>query len=396
MLNKFLPVFFLAFSGLLITTVSAFFSVQGFLLFIPDPHLMIGILGLGIAFELAKITASTFLFHKMSDSNFPGLFKLILTSSVLALIIFSSIFTFVHLNSSASKSLANSSVSNIKIERLQERNITIEKTIKDFEDQISSMQSNMVTAKMKLYDKFKPEKEKLQKEYESNVNEIHSLQDSAIESDQFVFLTNLSKFTGLEREKIFTVVILFIVCIIDPLAISLFLAASYIMATIRPKQVVLEESKQVKKSNTVDPEIDIKSLFLTGNNDLYKSSVLPESKPTYYSFPKKLEPKVVTIEVPVEVEKEIIKEVEVPVEVIKEVYIEKSPPVNETFNQYDNPLIMNEYKNNNFSYVPKNKTVLDNKAEENFVTDEQLDAVIDKILEGDNPLGHRKKILIKK
>lgn len=246
MLNKFLPTICLGASGLLITVVSAFFSVQGFLLFLPDPHLFYGILGLGVAFELAKITGSTFLFHRMKDGNFPAIFKFLMTVSMFALIVFSSIFSFVHLNSSASQSLVGTNLNTVKIEQLQSRNTTIQDTITGFETQINSMSKDMVTARIKLYDKFKPEKEKLQIELAKNIEEINKLQVNTVENDQFTFLTNLSQFTGFEREKIFTIVIMFIVIIIDPLAISLFLSASHILA----------EEKKIEIRKEVFQEID--------------------------------------------------------------------------------------------------------------------------------------------
>lgn len=414
MLNKYLPVFFLAFSGLLITTVSAFFSVQGFLLFIPDPHLMIGILGLGVAFELAKITGSTFLFHRMSDGNFPILFKVLLTLSVLALVIFSVIFTFVHLNSSASKSLATTDVSSVKILQLKERNTSIEKTINDFETQISSMSSNMVTAKTKLYDKFTPEKLKLQKELAANMEEIHSLQASSVASDQFVFLSNLSSFTGIDKEKIFIVVIMFIVCIIDPLAISLFLAASYILSSQKPKEKE-EPSKEVVESlpdpkplEVVEEPKNFKLLLETNDNSSYSKSILSPNIDSKLHLPVKLAPEIVieyiTIEKPVETIKEV--SVEKIVEVIKEVFVD--PPVKEIehINQFDHDLIMDEYSTD-FLYVPKKKEAIvetplpelpDDYLESiDNSEDEELDTAIDKILDGENPLGHRKKkVLLKK
>lgn len=412
MLNKYLPVFFLAFSGLLITTVSAFFSVQGFLLFIPDPHLMIGILGLGVAFELAKITGSTFLFHRMSDGNFPILFKVLLTLSVLALVLFSVIFTFVHLNSSASKSLATTDVSSVKILQLKERNTSIEKTISDFELQISSMPSNMVTAKTKLYDKFTPEKLKLQKELASNMEEIHTLQDSSVASDQFVFLSNLSSFTGIEREKIFIVVIMFIVCIIDPLAISLFLAASYILSSQKPKEEiskeVVESLPDPKPLEVIEVPKNFNLLLETHDNSNYSKSTLPSNIDSKLHLPTKPAPEVIieyiTIEKPMEVIKEVT--VEKIVEVTKEVYIE--PPVKEVehINQFDHDLIMDEYSAK-FLYVPKKKEAVvevplpelpDDYLESiDNSEDEELDSAIDRILDGENPLGHRrKKIIVKK
>ena len=51
-------------SGLMITVAGAFFSVKGIVMLIPDPEIYLGLLTLAIAFEAAKISASTFLFHE--------------------------------------------------------------------------------------------------------------------------------------------------------------------------------------------------------------------------------------------------------------------------------------------------------------------------------------------
>ena len=231
----------LALSGLLITLVSAFFSVHGFLLFLPASDLHLGILGLGIAFEVAKIVGCTFLFHSMKDRAFPWFFKGIMLTSMLALILFSSIFSFVHLNSSASASLSTSQTNAVRIAQLDARNTAISGILKGFDDQISNVPSNMNTARMRLYDKFKEERSALQTELAGNSAEIVRLQTSNTESDQFKFLTSFSQLAGVDKATVFTVVILFIVVIIDPLAISLFLSASYIFVGRKQKSVILQE-----------------------------------------------------------------------------------------------------------------------------------------------------------
>ena len=239
---KYLSIGALALSGLLITLVSAFFSIKGFVLFLPDPELYYGLLGLGIAFELAKITASTFLFHKMKDGKFPLLFKTILTTSVLALILFSAIFTFVHLNASASKSLSVTGLGNTQVVQLQDRNKIIETRIANINTELAAMPTDMPSAKIRLYNVLNPEKEKLQGELNTNLMEVSKLQNTTNESDQYIFLNNLSVFTGVSREHIFNDVTLFIVCVIDPLAISLFLCATYILASRRNEDNSKDES----------------------------------------------------------------------------------------------------------------------------------------------------------
>ena len=229
----------LAISGLLITLVSAFFSIKGFVLFIPDPELYWGLVGLGFAFELAKIAASTFLFHRMGDSGFPMLFKVVMTSCVLSLVIFSATFTFVHLNASASKSLAASGSGTAVIERLTERNKVIDERIKSIATEIASISSESPSAKIRMYNKLNPERETLQSELQSNMEKMDSEREKSLQADDFVFLTNLSEFTGQPKDKIFFAVTAFIVAVIDPLAISLFLCASYIFAGMTKQEKVV-------------------------------------------------------------------------------------------------------------------------------------------------------------
>ena len=259
----------LAFSGLLITAVSAFFSIKGFVLFIPDPELYWGLVGLGFAFELAKIAASTFLFHRMGDSGFPMMFKVIMTSCVLSLVIFSATFTFVHLNASASKSLAASGNGSEVIGRLEDRNKVIDERIKSIADEIASISSESPSAKIRMYNKLNPERETLQAELQTNMERIDSERTKSLQGDDFVFLTNLSEFTGQPKDTIFFAVTAFIVVVIDPLAISLFLCASYIFAGMKKEEKVVPISSHVPVSAmeyVATPSVSEERRTLADNN----------------------------------------------------------------------------------------------------------------------------------
>ncbi|BDH16381.1 MAG: hypothetical protein [Bacteriophage sp.] len=240
----------LALSGCLITLVSAFFSIKGFVLFLPDKELAIGILGLGIAFEIAKISVSTFLFHKMKDKDFPIFFKIIMTFAVVSLIVFSSIFTFVHLNASASKNMVSSNVNTSQIETLVKQNEEFQNRISLLDKEFKEFPDTKPNSKMRLYEKIKPEKNNLENKIIENTTKITNLQNTSIDSDQYIFLESLSKSTNLPKEKIFMVVILFIVITIDPLAISLFLAASFIYSRKESK----EKSISNKPTKNINPK----------------------------------------------------------------------------------------------------------------------------------------------
>lgn len=238
---KYLNIAILMLSGLLITLVSAFFSIKGFTLFLPDKELLYGILGIGIGFELAKIVMSTFLFHRLRDRQFPIFIKFIMSVSVAALIFFSSIFTFVHLNASASQDLSVGAIKNTQIERLTERNSILQARINVINSEIATVNaSDKPNTKLRIYNALSPEKDKIEIELADNLLSLSELEVATVENNQYTVLESISKFSGYSKEDIFTYIVLFIVIIIDPLAISLFLAGSYIISEKDKKKQLSE------------------------------------------------------------------------------------------------------------------------------------------------------------
>lgn len=59
---------------------------------------------------------------------------------------------------------------------------------------------------------------------------LSTLNSQSIQEDGLTFLNSLSEYTGWPKRSIYTFIILFVVVVIDPLAISMFLAASFIMS----------------------------------------------------------------------------------------------------------------------------------------------------------------------
>lgn len=253
---KFLNIFILLVSGLLITLVSAFFSIKGFVLFLPDKELLYGILGIGIGFELAKIVMSTFLFHRMKDGNFPIFIKLIMGISVVLLILFSSIFTFVHLNATASQDLSINKIHTVQVDRILERNVILEDRILSINNEISLINgSDKPNTKLRIYNALAPEKEKLETELGENLNKLNTLELDSVVNNQYTVLESISEFTGYDKKDIFTYIVLFIVIIIDPLAISLFLAGSYIIA--EKKTILPQKEKMSLLKNRISSNLNL-------------------------------------------------------------------------------------------------------------------------------------------
>jgi hypothetical protein len=96
----------------------------------------------------------------------------------------------------------------------------------------------------KAYD---AEKAELQSKLDKANAEIDKAEVSSTSEDRFLFLNSLSKLFGIDKATMFTVVVLFIVALIDPLAITLILAGTFVLAQY-------QADRQKEKQNVPDHE----------------------------------------------------------------------------------------------------------------------------------------------
>lgn len=230
----------LGLSGVLVTITSIFFSIHGFLLFFSSDDLFYGILLLGIAFEIGKVVSSTFLFHKIKDDAFPKLFKIIMFLNVIILIVFSSVFTFVHLNHSASDAIIKNDLNSERIISLEKNIEDMNNRVKSIDSQVATLPTNYVNSRIRLMQSFDKEKQDLNNKIEKDKETLHTLKIQNNEGNHFTFLKLLSEMTSLGERTIFMVVVGLIVLIIDPLAISMFLAASYMASKLDEEKHYVE------------------------------------------------------------------------------------------------------------------------------------------------------------
>lgn len=242
-------------SGLTITLAGAYFSVKGFTMLIPDPEIFVGLVILSIAFEVAKITASTFMFHEYKDKNFPMFFKALLGASIFSLIILSAISTYSHFNASISKTMAETNLGSAEVQQLKEDAERLRKFITSSEAQVANMpEKTSAYNRIRLMNAFA--KEKKQKEAELKIIEekISVITKSSIQQDRFVFLNSVSKLFNITNEKIFTVVVISIVFLIDPLALTLILSGTYLLTKI-PKKEIITKAEELPKE-VIIPKIE--------------------------------------------------------------------------------------------------------------------------------------------
>ena len=250
--------FLLFASGLMITLAGAFFSVKGVVMLIPDPEIYYGLLVLAIAFEAAKITGSTFLFHEYKDSQYPTALKVILTAAVASLVLLSSVATYSHLNASISKSMSQTHSIDAERTRLTEDRNRLQDSLRSIEKQMSDLPSDTkVNNRIRLMKAYSAEKDEAKTKLDAAEARLKELDSQTLQEDKFLFLNSLSSLTGLNRDSLFTVIVLAIVSLIDPLAITLILSGSYIVANLRSAKTEIEEKNvEIQNLKAVEEKLE--------------------------------------------------------------------------------------------------------------------------------------------
>ena len=245
-------------SGLMITLAGAFFSVKGVVMLIPDPEIFYGLFVLAIAFEAAKITASTFLFHEARDRRCPVFLKAILVFAVGTLIALSAIATYSHLNSSISKSMGATQSMDSQLERLTEDRDRLQGTIRNIENQIESLPANTrVANRIQLIKTYTAEKQEAKQKLDKIETELRQLEGQVVQEDKFLFLNSLSKLTGMNRDDLYTAIVLAIVVLIDPLAITLILSGTFVIAMIREERsAMVAKDAEIERLREVEEKLE--------------------------------------------------------------------------------------------------------------------------------------------
>lgn len=242
----------LALSALAITVSGAFLSVKGLLIFIPDEALAAVIIALASAFEASKITASTFLFHRIRDKGFPWLFKAFLLFAICGTMFVSGIATYIHLTHAMTASNSEMTINSNKREKIEARISEFRTNANQIMSQISQVEQSKgsLASKTKFINNLTSERDRIQNEINRFQSELDAIDAIEQKDDKLASLNAIAKVSGIDKLTIFTFAILAIVSLIDPLAIVLFLAASYVFSEYvrQPKpqaEAILQTAQEI-------------------------------------------------------------------------------------------------------------------------------------------------------
>lgn len=259
MKSKILP-FILAFSALSISISAAFYSITGL------SKLFVGasteVIVMASALELSKLVAASFLYQYWGRIN--KILKYYLTSAVFILILITSMGIYGFLSSAYQESNAALQTTNTQTQFYQDKIDMFEQDLKTYNVEYTQIQNTIAnlssakataiqvrdtssttgfrqtvsTAELRLAQKrIKAEEKNLQQvrqlrnpirdsiqKYKNKVLEIK--QDTSL-SSELGPLIYLSELTGKSMDSIINILLLIIIFVFDPLAISLVIAANF-------------------------------------------------------------------------------------------------------------------------------------------------------------------------
>jgi cell fate (sporulation/competence/biofilm development) regulator YlbF (YheA/YmcA/DUF963 family) len=136
-------------------------------------------------------------------------------------------------------------LSNDEKDRLLESRTRLINSISGIEKQMYEIpKETSANSRIRIVRAFEEKENELKLELKEVEQKISEKDTKNNNEDKFLFLNSLSNLTGLNRDDLFTAIVLSIVIMIDPLAISLILSGSFIVSGLR-KDKLLNQEKMI-------------------------------------------------------------------------------------------------------------------------------------------------------
>ena len=145
-----------------------------------------------------------------------------------------------------------------QLERLTEDRDRLQGTIRNIENQIESLPANTrVANRIQLIKTYTAEKQEAKQKLDKIETELRQLEGQVVQEDKFLFLNSLSKLTGMNRDDLYTAIVLAIVVLIDPLAITLILSGTFVIAMIREERsAMVAKDAEIERLREVEEKLE--------------------------------------------------------------------------------------------------------------------------------------------
>ena len=317
-------------STIAIAGSAAFFSVYGL------AHTFSGVFWsmvvMGASLEAGKLVAASYLYRYWKKTNV--LLRSYMMAGVLVLMLLTSGGIFGYLSSGYQADVLPLKQLNTQIQLLDEEKSRVLERKADLDKQVSQMNKNYITARIRLMKEQEPEQKYLHDRIVSLDKQVLELKQKQIKTEAHIGpITYVAKAFDLNTDDATKYLVFLIIFAFDPMAVALTLGVNIALRRREEEKAaqLLQKSQSVA---TLEPQQQMRPALMPEPGSLVGGpSVDPPDEQNARQRTLALEPqpevKVVEkiVEVPVEkiVEKEVIKEVPVEkiVEVIKEVPVEK-------------------------------------------------------------------------
>lgn len=229
-------------AAFLIEGIGTYVSVVGLSsLFAANPVIIL----LAVSLDIGKVVAVSFLYKYWSKIGW--LMKSYMSVAALVLMLITSSGAFGYLSGEFQKAIADTSTGAVITASLTEEQGRLQKRKEDIDKQISQLKDDNVGGRTRLMRSFGPEIKRINDRLADIDKELPKLKVEAIKKNvevgPIIYIADAFNTTP---EKAVKWVILLIIFVFDPLAISLLLAGNYL----------IELRKQEKKQELLDEKLD--------------------------------------------------------------------------------------------------------------------------------------------
>lgn len=250
-------------SALFVASVAAYFSVIGFASMFPAlyyPAMLIA-----CSLEVGKLVSSSFLYRRWG--TFPNIWRNAWVSMVIVLMVFTSGSLFGMLSSGYQQDSIPLKEITSKIDLLKKEELSLDTRKKEIDKQISQLPENYVSARQKLMKTFAPELEHINKRLPEITQEIQTLTTKKITQESHVGpIIFIASALGKEVDDAIKWIVLLVISIFDPLAVSLVIMANMELVKYKQeKQAKLSKHNDIVQPSQSEKQVDI-SIFKETEN----------------------------------------------------------------------------------------------------------------------------------
>lgn len=224
-------------SAFLIEGIGTYVSVLGLAsLFSSNPIIIV----LAVALDIGKVVSVSFLYKFWKNIN--SAMKIYMTVAAIVLMTITSAGVFGFLSAEFQKAISGSNTQGVMLQSLEEERGRLQRRKEEIDRQIAKLPDNSVRGRSQLIRQFGPEVNRLNSRLAEIDKELPALKIDTIKKNVEVGpIIYIAEAFSTTPEKAVKWIILVIIFVFDPLAISLLLAGNFLI--INRKKIIEDEKK---------------------------------------------------------------------------------------------------------------------------------------------------------